>query len=100
GVYAGRGDFFAEQGAGCGPRALPRRIAVDEPRHFTRQRALRLALFRSCGGNPLLLLDRGPLEEGEVLEIGDECAIVRVQPELVEPERRRPRRVEPDRARL
>ena len=74
--------------------------AVHERRHLARQHALRLALLGRRLRRRLELVDRGLLEKREVLEVVHDVAIVGVQPELVEPERRGPRADRARRARL
>ena len=63
--------------------------AVDRARHLARQRALRLARLRRARDAGLERLDLAAIEEREELQVLHDVAVVGVQPELVEPERRR-----------
>ena len=63
------------------------------------QRALRRALLRTRGGLRQRL-DLVTGQEREVLQVPNHVAVVGVQPELIEAERRGQRRIEPDRARF
>ena len=72
--------------------------AVDQRRHLAREHALRFALFRRARRHRRELLDRRALEEREELQVRHHLAIVGVQPELIEAERRGAIGIEPDRA--
>ena len=78
-----------------------RRVAVHQPRHLARQRALRMPLLGLARARRLeLRRSRARVEEREELQVPHRVAIVGVQPELIELVRRRQRRIEPDRARF
>ena len=87
----------AEEGpAGLG-RAGGRIGPVHELGHLERQRALSLASVRTCRHRGLERLDLLARAEAEDPEVGAGDAVIGVDEPLVEGERRRQRRVEPER---
>ena len=81
-----------------GPRKLMR--PMHHRGHLARQRPLRLARLRRLGNSALERLNRRTIEPREHLQVRHHVAIVGIQEELIEAERRGALRVEPDRASL
>ena len=71
---------------------------VHEPRHLARKHALRVTLLGRRLRRRLEGSNRFAIEKREVLQVRHHIAIVGVEPELIELERRGPIRIQPDRS--
>src|SRR4030095_5527040 len=93
-------EIAFEQLLGRALRFAHCRLAMDQPRHPTGQRALRLPTLGFPSRCSLELRDLYFIEEGEELQITARGALTDVQPELMKLVRLGQGGIEPDRADL